>query len=159
MITTREITLDSNTFFRLLLNLNFKLKTRLLYSVAALLAVVWLVIYPDQRQMYLILLAVCLFPLLIVFLTWRTAHSKINSSFMKPRSYTITDEQIVANIQDSEQEIFDIKTVHRVKRTSRYYLLFTSPIEMIYLPYAAFGSDVDRQWFEQNVVRRARRTR
>lgn len=159
MITTREITLTPNTFFRILLNLNFRFKTRMLYAVAAVLAVVWIVIYPDHSQLYLLLAAVCLFPMVIIFLTWRTAHNKINSSFTRLRSYTINKEQVTASLEGGDQELFDIKKIHRVNRTSHYYLLFTTPVEFIYLPYDAFLSDADLQWFEKNVVNRARSVR
>lgn len=159
MITTREITLDPKTFFRVLLNLNFRFKTRILYTIAAILAVVWIVMYPYQKQLYLLLAAVCLFPLVIVFLTWRTAHNKMNRSFTVPRSYTIGDTQITAHLAGGEEEVFDLAHIHRVNKTRHYYLLFTTPIEFIYLPYDAFRSEADREWFEQHIVRRAKTVR
>lgn len=159
MITTREITLDPKTFFRLLLGLNFRLKTRILYGIAAVLAIAWIIMYPYQKQIWLLLAAVCLFPLVTVFLTWRTAHNKMNRSFTVPRSYTIGDAQITAHLPDGQEELFDIAHIHRVNRTRHYYLLFTTPIEFIYLPYDAFRSEADREWFEQNIIRRAKTVR
>ena len=159
MITTREITLDPKTFFRVLLSLNFRLKTRILYAIAAVLAIVWIIIYPYQKQLYLLLAAVCLFPLVIVFLTWRTAHNKMNRSFTVPRSYTIGDTQITAHLPGGQEELFDIAHIHRVNRKRHYFLLFTTPVEFIYLPYDAFRSEADREWFEQNIVRRAKTVR
>lgn len=159
MITTREITLDPKTFFQVLLNLNFRRKTRILYAIAAILAMVWVAMYPAQKQLWLLLAAVCLFPLVIVFLTWRTAHNKMNAAFTVPRSYSITDCRIVAHLPDGQEEAFDITHIHRVNRTRRYYLLFTTPIEFLYLPYDAFLNATDREWFEQNIVRRAKTVR
>lgn len=159
MITTREITLDPKTFFRVLLNLNFRLKTRILYAIAATLAIVWIAMYPGQKQFWLLLAAVCLFPLVTVFLTWRTANNKMNRSFAVPRSYTICDTQITARLAGGEEEVFDLAHIHRINRTRHYYLLFTTPIEFIYLPYDAFQSEADREWFEQHIVRRAKTIR
>lgn len=159
MITTREITLDPQTFFRILLNLNFRMKTRLLYGFAAVLTIVWIVLYPTQKQLWLLVAVLCLFPLVTVFLTWRTAHNKMNRSFTVPRSYTIGDTQITAHLPGGQEEIFDIAHIHRIDRKRHYYLLFTTPIEFLYLPYDAFRSDADREWFEQHIVYRARTVR
>lgn len=159
MITTREIALDPKTFFRILLSLNFRLKTRILYAVAAGLSVAWMVMYPGQKQVWLLLGAVCLFPLVTLFLTWRTAHSKMNRSVTTPRSYTVDENQMTAHLPDGGVEVFDIARIHRVNRMRHYYLLFTTPIEFIYLPYDAFTGETDQEWFEQHIVRRAKTIR
>lgn len=156
MITTHEITLDPKTFFRLLLRLNFKRKTKLLYALAAVMAITWIIMYPYQGQLYILLAAVCLFPILTVFLTWRTANNKMNRGFTVPRYFTITDSGITAHLAGGEQEQFEIARTPKIVCTRNYYLLFTSPIEFIYLPFAAFGSDADREWFEQSIVKRAK---
>lgn len=159
MVNTREVILDPKTFFRVLLRLNFRLKTRILYSAAALLAVTWLILYPAQKQFWLLLAAVAIFPLIGIFLTWRTAHSTMNRNATAPRSYTIGEAQITAHLPGGQQETFDLAHIHRVNRAARYYLLFTTPVEFIYLPYEAFRSEADREWFERNIVSRAKTVR
>lgn len=156
MITTRDIELDPKTFFRVLLNLNFKRKARLLYALAATLSVVWIIMYPGQGQSYLLLGAVCLFPLLTLFLTWRTANNKINRSFTTRRYYTFTESEITAHLEGGEEERFEIVRIPKVIRTRKYYLLFTTPIEFLYLPFDAFASESDREWFENHIVKRAK---
>lgn len=156
MITTNEIALDPKTFFRLLLRLNFRPKTRLLYGLAAALAIVWVVLYPGQKQVYLLLGAVLLFPLLTVFLTWRTAHNRMNRAFATPRNYTITETQVTARLAGGQEEVFDITRIRRLDRTRQYYLIFTSPVEFIYLPFTAFRNAADREWFESHFACKAK---
>lgn len=43
MTITREITFDPKTFFRVLPNLNFRFKTRILHAIAVTPAIVWIV--------------------------------------------------------------------------------------------------------------------
>ena len=157
MITTHKIALDQKTFFNILLRLNFKPKTQILYVIAFILAIVWLVIMPYQKQLYLLLIAVVLFPILIVFLTWRTSRNKMNQHFMTSRYYTISDGEITAHLNDGEEERFSIVRPTRVVRTKNYYLLFTTAIEFLYIPYDAFRSTGDREWFEKEIVSRARK--
>lgn len=155
MITTNEIALDQKTFFQILLRLNFKMKVRLLYAVALALVLVWLIWIPYQKQLHILLAAVIIFPLLIIFLTWRTSRNSMNRHFMIPRHFVMGGGELTAHLQNGEKEQFSISRPRKVIRTPKYYLLFTSPMEFLHIPYDAFRSIDDRNWFEQEVVRRA----
>lgn len=157
MVTTREIAMDRRTFFNVLLRINFRPKTQMLYAAALLLAIVWIVIIPYQQQLWLLIAAVLLFPVLILFLTWRTSRNKMNQSFMAPRYYTMLEGEITAHLTDGEAEPFNVARPTKVIRTKSYYLVFTTAIEFLYIPYEAFQSEADRTWFEEQIVRRARK--
>lgn len=156
MITTNKIEMGGNTLYKILLRLALQRKTLFMFGAAAVLSVVYLIAYPGNNLVFLLLAAVLLFPLLSILQAKRASRNTLNAGNIASRYYVIGDGELTAYMEDGEEEVYNIVRPEKVIRYKDYYLLFTDRIEFLYIPYDAFKSDADRQWFEKEVVARTR---
>jgi len=69
-----------------------------------------------------------------------------------PRHYEIDSDQVIELMEDGTSSTIKTERFIKVMKTSRYYLLYVARNEYIYLPFDAFESFTDREWFEETIV-------
>ena len=101
---------------------------------------------------YFIVVALILIQVAMVYQYWSYANSSSNSPFLQERHYEIDEEKIVGTTGDGNSSTFEIKDFVKTLRTKKYYLLYTSKAEYIYIPYDCFKSAENKEQFEREVI-------
>lgn len=156
MIRTRKIELSSDGFFYLLLTIYFKKRW-------LMLAWVWLIIFVllftarISSIEYLLIAFLCLTQVVLLIQYWLYAHSKDNRIYLLPRFFEISSDQIVEWMEDGTSSTIKTERFIKVMKTGHCYLLFIARNEYVYLPFTAFESEADREWFEAEVVKKLKK--
>lgn len=153
MIRTRKIELTSDEFFYLLLTIYFKRKW---LTIAWIWLVIFVLLFSTRINAIEYWLVGILFFLqaFSVLQYWLYAHSKDNRIYLLPRFFEISSEQITEWIDDGTLSTIKTERIIRVMRTGKCYLLFVAKNEYVYLPFNAFETEADRQWFEHEFLKK-----
>jgi len=153
MICTRKIEQSSDDFFYLLLTIYFKKRWLMLLWI-------WLVIFVllfstrISSLEYLLIGFLFLSQVFLVIQYWLYAHSKDNRIYLLPRTFEISQDQIVEWMGDGTSSTIKKERFIKVMRTGKCFLLFVAKNEYVYLPFSAFESEADLEWFESEFVRK-----
>jgi len=153
MIRTRKVQMTSDEFFYLLLTIYFKRRWMLV-------AWIWLMIFVllisarISSAEYWLVAVLCLAQVGLVCQYWWYARAKANRIYLLPRFLEITSDQVVEWMEDGTSSIIKTERFIRLMRTGKCYLLFVAKNEYVYLPFSAFETDADREWFDAEVVER-----
>ena len=124
---------------------------------------IWLVIFVllfstrISSLEYLLIAFLFLSQVFLVIQYWLYAHSKDNSIYLLPRTFEINQDQIVEWMDDETSSTIKMERFIKVMKTGKCYLLFIAKNEYIYLPFTAFESEADREWFENEIVARIKK--
>ncbi len=88
------------------------------------------------------------FLLYILAFYWRFAYSPNNAAILRARSYEIDQNFISTQVEDGGISTYNWNRVKEVKSHSKYYLLYTSLTQFIYLTREAFRSEEELTAFE-----------
>ncbi len=151
MIRTRKIELTSDEFFYLLLTIYFKRKW---LTIAWIWLVVFILLFSTRINTieYWLVGILCSLQIILVLQYWLYAHSNDNRIYLLPRFFDINSDQIVEWMDDGTSSTIKNERIIRVMRTGKCYLLFIAKNEYIYLPFAAFESEMDKQWFDFEII-------
>lgn len=153
MIRTRKVEMTGDEFFYLLLTIYFKKRWIMLIWIWLLIFVLLFSSRINLIQYLLVgILVVTLLILIIQY--WVYAHSKYNRIYLLPRCFEITEEQIVELMDDGTSSTIKKERFIKVMRTGKCFLLFVAKNEYVYLPFAAFESEADLEWFDLEFVRK-----
>lgn len=151
MIQTNIIRLTAKECFWLLLR-NFLRKRWWMFVLAFALAIWFL--FDDQEtkiDVFVYAFAIAL-PFIVVLQYWTFSHSRQNSAFLEDRYYEITAEKITGYMASSTSHFIERSRFIKKVKTKKYYLLFISDTQFVYLPFAAFKSTADLEWFEMEIA-------
>jgi len=137
-IRTKEFSLSKTEFF-IITTINY-FKSRW-WLVTLLLLVLLYTIASHLRLVLSLAIIAYLFWITVYF--WLFANSKENKIFFKKRYYEIDDEFITGYIEDGSFSKIKLSNIVKVVKTKKYYLLYTSQIQFIYLPLSIFTSEND----------------
>lgn len=151
MIQTQEIKLTGNEFFRLILSIYLKKRWWLLAWIWILIIILLLSGHIGFVEITLLAL-ILLFQVILVAQYWIYAHSKDNRIYLMARYYEMDSDRVIERMEDGTSSVLKTDRFIKVMKTSRYYLLFVAKDEYIYLPFIAFKSLADREWFENEIA-------
>lgn len=151
MIQTQEIKITGNEFFRLILSIYLKKRWWLLAWIWILIIILLLSGHIGFVEIMLLAL-ILLFQVILVAQYWIYAHSKDNRIYLIARHYEMDSDRIIEMMEDGTSSILKTDRFIKVMKTTRYYLLFVAKDEYIYLPFIAFKSLADREWFENEIA-------
>lgn len=153
MIRTREIELTSDEFFYLLVTIYIKKRWMLLVWVVLLIFILLLTMNIGSVE-YVLILLILVFHAILMLQYWIYAHSKASRVYLLPRYFEIDTQHIVERIEDGSSAIMKTDQFIKVMKTGKSYLLFIAKNEYVYLPFDAFKSISDREWFENEIVKK-----
>lgn len=151
VITTREIKLVPNEFFKILLALYFK-KRWWFWACIIVVAGSSLAVNIDEPVVRFLTYFLIAYPFLLVLQYWKYAHSKDNKIFLMERFYRIDHEKIVGVMEDGTENTILLDHVIRKVGLKEFYLLYIAKTQFIYIPKASFRSGEDRKWFEDEIL-------
>jgi len=156
MIKTQDIKLTANEFFRLILSIYLKKRWWLVAWIWILILTLLLSQHIGLIEILLLAL-ILLFQLVIIVQYWFYAHAKENRIYLLSRFYEINADQVVELLEDGTSSTIRVERFNKVLKTNRYYLLYVARNEYIYIPFDAFGSSGDREWFGNEVVNKIKK--
>ncbi len=147
MIVTEKIRISNKDMFSILIS-NYLKKRWWLFAWIWIMILILLVRENNDKFDYFIVVALVAIQLLIVFQYWGIANAKD----IQVKTYEIDSDKIVGTTIDGTKISIENGLFIKVVKTSKYYLLYTTKIEFIYLPISSFKSSEDREWFENEVI-------
>lgn len=156
MIQTQEIKLTGNEFFRLILSIYLKKRWWLLAWIWILIIILLLSGHIGLVEITL-LAFILLFQVILVAQYWIYAHSKDNRIYLMARHYEMDSDRIIEMMEDGTSSTIKTERFIKVMKTTKYYLLFVAKDEYIYLPFIAFKSLADQEWFENEITNKIRK--
>jgi len=153
MIKTQNITITANEFFRLILSIYLKKRWWLVAWIWILIIIILLSGHVGFLEITLLAL-ILLFQVIIVGQYWLYANSKDNRIYLLSRYYEIDPDQVVEVMEDGTTSTIRTERFIKMMRTKKYYLLYVARNEYIYLPFSAFESLTDREWFEEKFIKK-----
>jgi hypothetical protein len=156
MIKTQEIKITANEFFRLILSIYL---TKRWWLVAWIWILIIVILFNGQIGLIEIALLsfILIFQVIIVAQYWIYAHSKDNRIYLSSRHYEIDANQVVERMEDGTSSTIKNERFIKVVKTKKYYLLYVARNEYIYLPFRAFESPSDLEWFENEIASKIRK--
>lgn len=134
MINTKPITLDANTYFKLLLRTKV-LNVWYAYLFPFPLAALFYWYNPDDLTIVKFLLVFgTIYPLWNIFYLWRHATKQHEKGAGSTRSYSISDQLIETHITGIDSESFMLKDLYHVKENKDEFLLYLNKGQFIYIP-------------------------
>ena len=101
---------------------------------------------------YFIIAALVLLQGILIYQYWGFANSKENRLSLQDKYFEIDSDRLVVNSADGISASIETGIFKSVLKTSKYYLLYTSKTEFIYLTVNSFKSVEDREWFEHEII-------
>lgn len=153
MIRTRKVEMTGDEFFYLLLTIYFKKRWIMLIWIWLL---IFVLLFSSRINLiqYLLVGILVVTQLILIIQYWVYAHSKYNRIYLLPRYFEITEEQIMEWMDDGTSSTIKKERFIKVMRTGKCFLLFVAKNEYVYLPFAAFESETDLEWFDMEFVRK-----
>ena len=151
MIRTDKIKLTSKGLFNILITAYLKKRWWLVAWIWLMIAIL-LVRQNNDSLGYFIVAALILFQAVMVFQYWSYSRSKDNDTFLQERYFEIDSDRIVGITIDGASEPIETQKIINLIKTSKYYLLYTTLTQFIYIPVDSFKSSEDKEWFEKEIV-------
>lgn len=154
MIVTEKITLTNKELFKILITSYLKKRW---WLVAWIWVMIVLLLFLKQGDSfgYFIVVALFLLQAVMVYQYWRFAND--NKRFLQERRYEIESDKIVVIAMDGTSVPIEARYFISAETTNKYYLLYTSRTEFIYLPGCSFKRTEDREWFEREIIKRIKK--
>lgn len=156
MITTKKVKLTPKKLFALLLVRYFKRRWWLFIWLFVAAIILGLDRQQDHLDGLVLFLAIFL-PVILVLQFWRYADSKDNKLFLLERYYEIDSDKINGIIDNDTYSPINIEHIIKVDIVLKNYLLYISKDQFIYIPIDSFENDSDRQWFENEVIKKIKK--
>ena len=93
-----------------------------------------------------------LYPVIFIIQFWLFATSKENKIFLLERHYSIYEDKIVGTLSDGTDNIIKLEHLIKSIQTKRYFLLYISKNQFIYIPNDSFKNDKDKEWFIMKII-------
>jgi len=144
MISTQEIELSAQDYFKLLAKIRFSTGWYI-YLLPFVAAIITHFALPDQSMIVKFLLVYgTVNPLWILVYLYIHAQSDKVKSVSTKRHYIIDNENITGKHKDGTENQFIIKDIIRIKRFKTEMLMYFSQSEFIYIPYKSLtNSDLE----------------
>ena len=154
MIKTKRVKLTPKDLF-LILILRY-IKKRWWLLVLLWISAIILGLLETANSLVFIVLAI-IYPFVLMIQFWAYVKSKDNKSFFFERHYEIDNEKINGVIDQNTFSIRNLEHFIKVEFIQKTYLLFFSKNQFMYIPADSFESDADREWFDNEKVKKIKK--
>jgi hypothetical protein len=156
MIKTKKVKLTPKDLF-LILTLRYIKKRWWLFAWIWIIAIILASDgMNDSFDMFFIAVAI-IYPIWLAIQFWRYVTSKDNRLFLLERYYEIDNEKINGIIDQDTYSPIKLDHFIKVDLIRRTYLLYMAKAQFIYIPIDSFESDSDREWFENEIVKKIKK--
>ena len=157
MIKTKRVKLTPRELF-LILILQYLKKRWWLFAWILILAIIMLGLdgIGDSFKIFFILFTITC-PILIVIQFWMHVVSKDNKIMFLERHYEIDNEKINGIIDQDTYSPVKLDYFIKVDFIRKTYLLYIAKNQFIYIPANSFESDADREWFDNEIVKKIKK--
>jgi hypothetical protein len=156
MIKTKKVKLTPKDLF-LILILRYIKKRWWLFAWIWILAIILASDgINDSFDMFFIVFAI-IYPILLVIQFWRYVTSKDNRLLLLERYYEIDNEKINGIIDQDTYSPIKLDHFIKVDLIRKTYLLYIAKAQFIYIPIDSFESDSDREWFENEIIKKIKK--
>jgi len=156
MIKTKKIKLTPKELFAILIQRYLMQRWWLIAWIWILAIIVRLQDKYDYFAYFLIVFAIA-FPILIVIQFWKYAKSKDNKIMLLERHYEIDTEKINGIIDQDTYSPIKLEHFIKVVMIRKTYLLYIAKSQFIYIPIDSFESESDREWFENEIIKKIKK--
>lgn len=156
MITTKKVKLTPNELFSILILRYLKKRWWLFVWIWVLAIILGLKEQHDYFDKFFIVFAI-IYPILLIIQFWRYVVSKDNKLLLLER-YCEIDADKINGIIDKDT-YSPIKLGHFIKADliRKIYLLYIAKNQFIYIPIYSFENDSDREWFENEIIKKIKK--
>ena len=151
MIITEKIKLTTKELFNILIANYLKKRWWLLLWIWVMIVILLLRERHDNFG-YFIVAALIALQLIILFQYWGYAKSKDNKQLLQERYYEIDSDRINGITADGKATSLEVIDFISVAKTSKYYMLYTTKTDYIYISANSFKSAEDKEWFEEEII-------
>ncbi len=150
MIVTEKFSLTEKEYFNILLTLYIKRRWWMFLWVWLLTV---LVIFTQSNLLtFIMILLSFLLPFVVTYQFWKYAKSSKNKLFLMERRYEINNKELNAYMADGSKSTVKIENFYKIKKTSKYYLMYLAKGQFIIVPVDSFKSSGDKNRFEKEIV-------
>ncbi len=151
MIITEKIKLTTKELFNILIKSYLKKRWWLLAWIWVMI-IILLLRESNDNFGYFVVAALIILQAIILYQYWGYANSKEYVQLLLERQYEIDSEKIVGIAADGTITPYEMQQFISVMKTSKYYLLYTTRTDYIYLPVSSFKSAEDKECFETEII-------
>ncbi len=156
MIKTKKIKLTPKDLFLILIFRYIKKRWWLFVWIWVLTTIIASEKINDSFDMFFVVFAI-IYPILLVIQFWRYVISKDNKLLLLERYYEIDNNKINGIIDQDTYSPIKLDHFIRVDLIRNTYLLYVTKTQFIYIPIDSFESDLDREWFENEIVKKIKK--
>lgn len=156
MITTKKVKLTPKKLFSILILKYIKKRWWLFIWIWVLALILGLDGINDSFDVFFIVFAI-VYPILLLIQFWRYVTSKDNKILLLERYYEIDNEKINGIIDQDTYSPIKLEHFIKVDLIRKTYLLYIAKNQFVYIPIDSFESDLDRQWFENEIIKKIKK--
>ena len=156
MITTKKVKLTPKELFSILILRYIKKRWWLFIWIWVLALILGLDGINDSFDIFFIVFAI-VYPILLLIQFWRYVTSKDNKILLLERYYEIDNEKINGIIDQDTYSPIKLEHFIKVDLIRKTYLLYIAKNQFVYIPIDSFESDSDRQWFENEIIKKIKK--
>lgn len=93
-----------------------------------------------------------LYPLLVVVQLWTFVHSRENRNIYLDRVFEIDTDKINGIMDTESYSLMKLEHFIKTDFIRNAYLLYLSKSQFVYIPAAAFETEEDRRWFDNEII-------
>lgn len=156
MITTKKVKLTPKELFSILILGYIKKRWWLFVWIWVLAIILALKEQHDYFGKFFIAFAI-IYPILLIIQFWRYVVSKDNKLLLLERYYEIDTEKINGILDKDTYSPIKIEHFIKADLIRKIYLLYIAKNQFIYIPIDSFENDSDREWFENEIIKKIKK--
>ncbi len=146
MIETNKFKLSEKEYYKILFLNTFIYRQ---WFVLVLIIVMILGIFSERYWLCLLLpLYLIIFPLYLFSFVKKSNNPAIRHDMI----ISFDDKFIFGKLSDGSENKLNMENIIKIRNRNKYYLLYISKHQFIYIPKIAFKSNSDRETFEKIVI-------
>ncbi|MDP2940897.1 MAG: hypothetical protein Q8N85_01380 [Candidatus Omnitrophota bacterium] len=135
-IKTSDFILTKEKYFQIITTSYFKTRWWLIFIL--------LLLFFYAKVASLVVLIIFWFAFALIYF-WFFTTSKKNKIFFASRYYEINDEFIIGYLKDGSIDKINLSNIVKAMKMPKYYLLYISRTNFVYLPLECLQSEEDRK--------------
>jgi hypothetical protein len=156
MIKTDKFSLTNLDYFKILITTYLK-KRWWMISLMLLFGLFFIFKQNKDSFEYFLLFFAFFYPIILLIQYWRYANSKENKLFLIERFFEISEDSITGILTDGSKSIVKLDNIIKVTTLKKYYLLYISKSQFIYIPKNSFMNQQDQEWFTNEIIKKLKK--
>ena len=155
MIKTKKFSLTNHDYFKIIITIYFKRRWWII-SLMLFIGLLFLLKKDKDSLEYFLIFLGFIYPILILIQFWRFAISKENKIFLAERFFEISKDSLTGKLNDGSEDVIKKENFIRTLELKKYYLLYISKSQFIFIPKEVFMDQKDKDWFIREYIKQIR---